>query len=180
MFFLLLSPFHPSARSSAYVATSLQVVVLTNTPLEYQLQVGEVCHSRGIKLVVADTRGLFGQLFCDFGEEMIVRDSTGEEPLSAVISVVTKDCPGVVTCLEEAQHGFESGDFVSFSQVQGMSELNDMRPIEIQVLGIPGLGVVRNGWPEQTESDWWVRLVPGAHFCGLSRIGGQKRGGTAI
>lgn len=40
--------------------SGFQVVVLTNTPLEYQLQVGGVCHSRGIKLVVADTRGLFG------------------------------------------------------------------------------------------------------------------------
>jgi len=40
--------------------SGFQVVVLTNTPLEDQLQVGEFCHSHGIKLVVADTRGLFG------------------------------------------------------------------------------------------------------------------------
>ncbi|KAM4798221.1 ubiquitin-like modifier-activating enzyme 1 isoform X3 [Urocitellus parryii] len=115
--------------------SDFQVVVLTNTSLEYQLQVGEVCHSRGIKLVVADTRGLFGQLFCDFGEEMILTDSNGEQPLSAMVSMVTKDSPGVVTCLDEARHGFESGDFVSFTEVQGMSELNDIHPIEIKVLG---------------------------------------------
>ncbi|XP_047393198.1 ubiquitin-like modifier-activating enzyme 1 isoform X2 [Sciurus carolinensis] len=115
--------------------SDFQVVVLTNTSLEYQLQVGEVCHSRGIKLVVADTRGLFGQLFCDFGEEMILIDSNGEQPLSAMISMITKDSPGVVTCLDEARHGFESGDFVSFTEVQGMSELNDIHPIEIKVLG---------------------------------------------
>lgn len=66
---------------------------------------------------------------------MVVTDATGEQPLSAVVSVVTKDCPGIVTCLDEAQHGFESGDFVSFSEVQGMSELNDMHPVEIRVLG---------------------------------------------
>ncbi|XP_074248483.1 ubiquitin-like modifier-activating enzyme 1 [Saimiri boliviensis] len=112
-----------------------QVVVLTNTPLESQLQVGEICHSHGIKLVVADTRGLFGQLFCDFGKDMILRDSNGEQPLSAMVSMITKDSPGVVTCLDEAQHGFESGDFVSFREVQGMSELNDIHPIEIKVLG---------------------------------------------
>ncbi|KAM6141160.1 ubiquitin-like modifier-activating enzyme 1 [Erethizon dorsatum] len=115
--------------------SGFQVVVLANTPLQYQLQVGEVCHSHGIKLVVADTRGLFGQLFCDFGEEMILTDSTGEDPKSAVVSMVTKDSPGIVTCLDEAQHGFESGDFVSFSEVQGMSELNGMHPVEIKVLG---------------------------------------------
>ncbi|XP_045852887.1 ubiquitin-like modifier-activating enzyme 1, partial [Meles meles] len=115
--------------------SGFQVVVLTNTPLEDQLQVGEFCHGHGIKLVVADTRGLFGQLFCDFGEEMILTDSNGEQPLSAMVSMVTKDSPGVVTCLDEARHGFESGDFVSFTEVQGMDELNDTYPMEIQVLG---------------------------------------------
>ncbi|KAM8893344.1 LOW QUALITY PROTEIN: ubiquitin-like modifier-activating enzyme 1 [Lycaon pictus] len=115
--------------------SGFQVVVLTNTPLEHQLQVGEFCHSQGIKLVVADTRGLFGQLFCDFGEEMILTDSNGEQPLSAMVSMVTKDSPGVVTCLDEARHGFESGDFVSFTEVQGMNELNGTCPIEIKVLG---------------------------------------------
>ncbi|KAK2090731.1 E1 ubiquitin-activating protein [Saguinus oedipus] len=115
--------------------SGFQVVVLTNAPLESQLQVGEFCHSHGIKLVVADTRGLFGQLFCDFGKDMILRDSNGEQPLSAMVSMITKDSPGVVTCLDEARHGFESGDFVSFREVQGMCELNDIHPTEIKVLG---------------------------------------------
>lgn len=30
------------------------------------------------------------QLFCDFGEEMIVYDTNGEQPLSAMISMITK------------------------------------------------------------------------------------------
>ncbi|XP_039706393.1 ubiquitin-like modifier-activating enzyme 1 [Pteropus medius] len=152
--------------------SGFQVVVLSNTPLEEQLQVGAFCHSHGIKLVVADTRGLFGQLFCDFGKEMILTDSNGEQPLSAMISMVTKvrrlspgvlsgqwaavvipvlsccpepiseahfssnqDSPGVVTCLDEVRHGFESGDFVSFTEVQGMNELNGTGPMQINVLG---------------------------------------------
>lgn len=49
----------------------------------------------------------------------------------------------MVTCLDEARHGFESGDFVSFSEVQGMVELNGSQPMEIKVLG--KLGPVRDG-----------------------------------
>lgn len=30
------------------------------------------------------------QLFCDFGEEMMVYDTNGEQPLSAMISMITK------------------------------------------------------------------------------------------
>lgn len=33
---------------------------------------------------------LYRQLFCDFGEEMILTDSNGEQPLSAMVSMVTK------------------------------------------------------------------------------------------
>lgn len=46
-----------------------------------------------------------------------------------------QDNAGVVTCLDEARHGFESGDFVTFSEVQGMTELNGCQPVEIKVLG---------------------------------------------
>lgn len=41
----------------------------------------------------------------------------------------------MVTCLDEARHGFESGDHVTFTEVQGMTELNGCQPVEIKVLG---------------------------------------------
>lgn len=57
------------------------------------------------------------------------------EPASEAHSSFNQDSPGVVTCLDEARHGFESGDYVSFSEVQGMVELNGSQPMEIKVLG---------------------------------------------
>ncbi|NP_001080185.1 ubiquitin-activating enzyme E1 [Xenopus laevis] len=115
--------------------SAFQLVILTGSSLEEQLQVGDFCHSHDIKFIVADTKGLFGQLFCDFGKEMVVMDPNGEQPLSAMISMITKDNPGVVTCLDEARHGFETGDFVTFTEVRGMTELNGCEPVEIKVLG---------------------------------------------
>uniref|UniRef100_A0A8V5GR52 E1 ubiquitin-activating enzyme n=1 Tax=Melopsittacus undulatus TaxID=13146 RepID=A0A8V5GR52_MELUD len=111
-----------------------QVVVLTNSTLEEQLWVGDFCHSHGIKLVVADTRGLFGQLFCDFGDDMVVTDTNA--PTDVCTPPHThKGCPGEVTCLDEARHGFETGDFVTFTEVEGMEQLNSCGPVEIRVLG---------------------------------------------
>lgn len=40
-----------------------------------------------------------------------------------------------MTCLDEARHGFESGDYVTFTEIQGMTELNGCKPVEIKVLG---------------------------------------------
>ncbi|KAM9445161.1 ubiquitin-like modifier-activating enzyme 1 isoform 1-T3 [Clarias gariepinus] len=125
---------YTGALSNDYL-TQFQVVVLTNSTLDEQKHIGDFCHSKGIKLIIADTRGLFGQLFCDFGEEMTVYDTNGEQPLSAMISMITKDSAGVVTCLDEARHGFESGDYVTFTEVQGMTELNGCQPVEIKALG---------------------------------------------
>ena len=75
------------------------------------------------------------QLFCDFGPAFTVTDTNGEEPLSQMIAAVTKEKEGVVTCLDETRHGMEDGDFVTFSEVQGMTELNGCAPRKIKVLG---------------------------------------------
>jgi len=117
------------------VLDRFQVVVLTNSTLDEQLRVGDYTHKNGQKLIVVDTRGLFGQLFCDFGPAFTVTDTNGEEPLSQMIAAVTKEKEGVVTCLDETRHGMEDGDFVTFSEVQGMTELNGCAPRKIKVLG---------------------------------------------
>lgn len=69
---------------------NFQVVVLTASKLEEQLKVGTLCHKHGICFVVADTRGLVGQLFCDFGEDFIVQDPTESEPLTAAIQHISQ------------------------------------------------------------------------------------------
>ncbi|XP_048462212.1 ubiquitin-like modifier-activating enzyme 1 [Rhincodon typus] len=110
-----------------------QVVVLTDSTLEEQLQIGEFCHNYNTKFIVADTKGLFGQLFCDFGEKFTVIDKNGEELQTALVTWITKGKSGLVTCIDEAWHGFQTGDYVTFSQVQGMTELNNCKPVEVQV-----------------------------------------------
>jgi ubiquitin-activating enzyme E1 len=41
----------------------------------------------------------------------------------------------VVTTLDEARHGLEDGDFVTFTEVKGMEELNGCEPRKITVKG---------------------------------------------
>ena len=41
----------------------------------------------------------------------------------------------MVTCIDETRHGYEDGDYVTFSEVQGMTELNGCEPRKITVLG---------------------------------------------
>lgn len=48
---------------------------------------------------------------------------------------VLQDKEGLVTCLDETRHGLEDGDFVTFTEVQGMEELNGCEPRKISVKG---------------------------------------------
>ncbi|XP_070697555.1 ubiquitin-like modifier-activating enzyme 1 [Pempheris klunzingeri] len=114
---------------------NFQVVVLTDSSLDDQKRFGNLCHSHGIKFIVADTKGLCGHLFCDFGDEFEVLDKDGEMPTSAIIESISRGNPGVVTCLDDQSHGFSDGTKVVFSEVQGMTELNSISPVEIKVLG---------------------------------------------
>ena len=112
-----------------------QVVVLTNSSHDDQLTISDITHAHGIRLIVADTKGLFGQLFCDFGKDFVVSDTNGEQPISNMVASISSEAEGVVTCLDETRHGMEDGDYVQFAEVQGMTELNGCEPRKIKVLG---------------------------------------------
>ncbi|KAM0350092.1 hypothetical protein ACHAPU_003255 [Fusarium lateritium] len=128
-----------------------QVVVLTNAPIHQQKAIGDYCHTKGIFVVMADTFGLFGSVFCDFGEKFTVIDPTGETPLSGIVAGIDEE--GLVSALDETRHGLEDGDYVTFSEVEGMETLNGAEPRKITVKGpytfsigdVSGLGQYKRG-----------------------------------
>lgn len=112
-----------------------RAVVLTNSSLEEQLRISELTHPADIALIVADTRGLFAQVFCDFGANFTVVDTNGEPCANAMVASITRDTEALVTCVDDTRHGLEDGDYVTFSEVQGMTELNGCEPMKVKVLG---------------------------------------------
>ena len=112
------------------------VVVLTNSSMEEQLQVNEWCRSASppVAMIVADVRGLYAQIFTDFGPKFTVVDNNGEQPITAMIASITKEANAVVTTLDEARHGLEDGDVVTFNEVHGMTDIN-AKEFPVKVLG---------------------------------------------
>ncbi|NXV79056.1 UBA7 enzyme, partial [Atlantisia rogersi] len=159
---------HTGELSEAFL-TSFQVVVLTESPLEEQLRIGDFCHAQGICFIVADTKGLAGQLFCDFGERFVIEDPAEGDPVCATVQHISQGNPGVVTCtgVENSYgHLFSDGDLVTFSGIQGMTELNSQEPVTVRVLDnfrleisdtssfspYRGGGLVSQVWPSQVHS----------------------------
>uniref|UniRef100_A0A8C6RNF2 Ubiquitin-like modifier-activating enzyme 6 n=1 Tax=Nannospalax galili TaxID=1026970 RepID=A0A8C6RNF2_NANGA len=104
-----------------------QCVVLTEVKLTLQKKINDFCHSHcpPIKFISADVHGIWSRLFCDFGDEFEVLDTTGEEPKEIFISNITQGNPGIVTCLENHPHKLETGQFLTFREINGMTGLNE-------------------------------------------------------
>lgn len=125
--------------------------MLTGTPLKTQEIVGAYCHSKSIYVIVADTFGLFGSVFCDFGEKFTVIDATGETPVNGIVAGIDEE--GLVSALDETRHGLEDGDYVTFSEIEGMEDLNGTAPRKVTVKGpytfsigdVSGLGQYKRG-----------------------------------
>ncbi|KAF9782726.1 ubiquitin activating enzyme [Thelephora terrestris] len=130
-----LLPSSPGQEISPDLIKGFQVVVLSGIPLSKQLEINEWTHANGVHFIAAETRGLFGSVFNDFGPKFTIVDPTGEEPLTGMIVSVEKDNEGIVTCLDETRHGLEDGNFVTFREVQGMEELNGCEPLKVSVKG---------------------------------------------
>ncbi|XP_040180679.1 ubiquitin-like modifier-activating enzyme 6 [Rana temporaria] len=103
-----------------------QCVILTETRLSLRKKINNFCHDQQppIKFISSDVYGICSYLFCDFGEEFEVMDTTGEEPKEIFISNITQSNPAVVTCFENRSHNLESGQYVTFREVHGMPALN--------------------------------------------------------
>lgn len=97
------------------------VVVLVGATIEEQLKLNAFTHQAGIKFISTETAGLFASAFCDFGKEFVVLDATGEDPLTGMVVAIEEAEEATVTCLDETRHGLEDGDFVRFSEVEGMN-----------------------------------------------------------
>ncbi|BGP04236.1 E1 ubiquitin-activating protein [Rhodotorula toruloides] len=138
------------------------VVVLVQGSTEDQLKLNDFTHANGIKFIAAETAGLFASAFCDFGEQFPVVDQTGENPLSGMVVEIEEAEDALVTCLDESRHGLEDGDYVRFSEVEGMNINSDgvegarkitvTGPYTFKIGDTRGLGQYkRGGWFHQVK-----------------------------
>ncbi|KAL2508092.1 Ubiquitin-activating enzyme E1 1 [Forsythia ovata] len=114
--------------------SEFQAVVFTDISLENAIEFNGYCHNHQppIAFIKTEVRGLFGNCFCDFGPEFTVFDVDGEEPHTGIIASISNDNRALVSCVDDERLEFQDGDLVVFSEVQGMTELNDGKPRKIK------------------------------------------------
>ncbi|KAJ0796013.1 putative ubiquitin/SUMO-activating enzyme E1, THIF-type NAD/FAD binding, ubiquitin-activating enzyme [Helianthus annuus] len=114
--------------------SNFQAVVFTDVNLDTAIEFDDYCHNHQppIAFIKTEVRGLFGNIFCDFGPEFTVTDVDGEEPHTGIIASISNDKPALVTCVDDERLEFQDGDLVIFSEIHGMTELNDGKPRKVK------------------------------------------------
>ena len=116
---------------------------------------------------MADTFGLFGSIFCDFGKNFTVLDASGEAAVNGIVAGIDEE--GLVSTLEDVRHGLEDGDFVTFTELEGMEKLNSAEPRKVTSKGpytfsigdVSGLGqYARGGLFTQVKMPKFIDFKP--------------------
>lgn len=98
---------------------SVDVFILTEADYKTVTAVNNYCRSKGKKFIYCDLKGVFGQLFNDFGDFEVL-DKNGEELQDCMIKSITNDEKATVTLLDNNKHNLEDGDEIMFVSVNGM------------------------------------------------------------
>ncbi|KAL5107445.1 Ubiquitin-like modifier-activating enzyme 6 [Taenia crassiceps] len=105
-------------------ACKLHCMVITDTHLFFAALLNNYCRQHHIKFVYANTIGVFGNVFCDFGSNIKFGPPDEEPPSTFFIeSIENAEKPKLVIRGSD-QHKLSGGGLVTFHEVAGMEELN--------------------------------------------------------
>lgn len=127
-----------STSSSLNFLKEYQVIVISEfIQKEIAEGINLFCRENKIGFIFTCIAGLAGFIFVDFGETFIIQDEDGEENKHFYVRNITKGKPGVVTIDDSVGNkklNFSHGDYVTFKEITGMTELNETPPRPIRVL----------------------------------------------
>jgi ubiquitin-activating enzyme E1 len=121
---------------TAEVCSNYDVVVFTELfhKTEDLFALNEALRAKNIGFILTQGLGAYGYTFVDYGDNFIVRDETGEDTKSFIVTSISNEAEPVVTVHDDKRHSFHDDSCVQFTEVQGMPEINNTEPIPISVI----------------------------------------------
>jgi ubiquitin-activating enzyme E1 len=113
------------------------IVILTDSSIEEQKDINNICRNNNLYFISAITRGLVGQLFCDFGEEYIVEDEDGKNIEKSFINYISKE--GIIVCSEYTKHNILLEGFI---RIFNIKEINNQKEFKVKVINETTLKIV--------------------------------------
>nr|CDS28109.1 ubiquitin modifier activating enzyme 6 [Hymenolepis microstoma] len=105
---------------------NITCVVATDCNLVFAALLNNYCRQRNIKFVYANTIGVLGNIFCDFGENILYGPPDEEPPVNFFIGHIENAEKPKLLVKDSEQHKLTDGSYVTFHEISGMTELNGM------------------------------------------------------
>jgi len=129
-------------RNSLYSCLSFlkdyNIVVITEfISKEHSESINSFCRENKIGFIYSCVNGLAGFAFVDFGDLFLIQDENGEEVKQFYVRNITKENPGIVfidDSVDNQKLDLSHGDYVTFKEITGMTELNDTPPRPVRIL----------------------------------------------
>lgn len=156
------------------------MVVFTDCPLADAVRLNAACRAASppVAFLRAEVRGVFGSAFADLGPSFVVADTDGEQPHGAIVAGITAGAAAegggggvgrtLVSCVDDERLELQDGDFVVFSEVKGMTQLNDGVPR--RVVGVKAHSFMleaRGGWGRVGARPGFLVFSVVSHTCVL-------------
>lgn len=118
---------HVTSELTDDVLSQYDVIIVSDIPRSEMIRINRFCRSQQspIGFIAMDGFGLAGCIFVDFGREFTVFDKDGNPLKSALVENIQQDVVGKVTVHPDKPCPFETGDYVIFREVKGMTEINN-------------------------------------------------------
>lgn len=110
---------YAGALDESFLSTFGAVIVTRDFSKTELIRLNDICHNHKIAFILAQTHGVTGVFFTDFGPEHLVTDRDGEPKRTVVIEKIDHISGRVKTVKD---HGFDDGDYVQFSEILGLDE----------------------------------------------------------
>jgi ubiquitin-activating enzyme E1 len=103
-----------AAPSPAFVADQT-VLIITDNYLPKTTALLEAAREAKVKVVIAETVGIFARIFVDFGAAFVVNDRDGEDPSECYIKSIDHST-NVITLFDKSFNQLRDGDFIVISE----------------------------------------------------------------
>lgn len=126
-------PFDKLEATAADVSTHIvcQTEILLNGKFCDPDTLNKLCRKHNSGYIFNATPGAFGVAFLDYGDKHTVTDHNGENTAQFVVTFIEKGKETFIQVHEDKRHSYEEGDYVVLTEVEGMTEINELPPAKV-------------------------------------------------
>ena len=125
---------HDSISEDTYKDYDLVIITELFHTIEELWSLNEALRVARKGFILSQTLGIYEYTFVDHGDKFMILDETNKDTKPFIAASIDNGEDPVVTIHNDKRHSFQYDSYVKFTEVQGMTQINETDPIRISVI----------------------------------------------